>query len=159
MSPRTSALLPRLVRAVPAGATDRAAVVADHLAEYMTGLHHHHTVEDETLWPLLRARTADQELVARMEEQHGRIDASLAAARLGCGQAAQGPSRRYDGRPACRPRPPRASGTRVASRLAQDRPDRAATVSLLTGGEPEAGVNARHPAARHARTGEEVTGG
>ncbi|WP_237296911.1 hemerythrin domain-containing protein [Streptomyces sp. 3211] len=76
---RESALLPRLVRAVPAGATDRAAVVADHLAEYMTGLHHHHTVEDETLWPLLRARTADQELVARMEEQHGRIDASLAA--------------------------------------------------------------------------------
>ncbi|OKI51477.1 hypothetical protein AMK15_31250 [Streptomyces sp. MJM1172] len=76
---RESALLPRLVRAVPDGATDRAAVVADHLAEYMTGLHHHHTVEDETIWPLLHERGAAQELVSRMQEQHARIDRSLAA--------------------------------------------------------------------------------
>ncbi|MET8751733.1 hemerythrin domain-containing protein [Streptomyces sp. NPDC004667] len=76
---RESALLPRLVRAVPSGATDRAAVVADHLAEYMTGLHHHHTVEDETIWPLLHERAADRALVTRMEEQHARIDASLTA--------------------------------------------------------------------------------
>ncbi|MFJ9648874.1 hemerythrin domain-containing protein [Streptomyces sp. NPDC004244] len=76
---RESALLPRLVRAVPAGATARAAAVGAHLAEYVTGLHHHHTVEDEMIWPLLRERAADGLLVERMEEQHERIDRSLAA--------------------------------------------------------------------------------
>ncbi|WP_229873709.1 hemerythrin domain-containing protein [Streptomyces cirratus] len=75
---RESALLPRLVRAVPDGATARAAQVGAHLAEYVTGLHHHHTVEDETLWPLLRERAPDDALVVRMEEQHQRIDRSLA---------------------------------------------------------------------------------
>ncbi|MFJ5809714.1 hemerythrin domain-containing protein [Streptomyces sp. NPDC093093] len=76
---RESALLPRLVRAVPDGETARAAEVAAHMAEYMTGLHHHHTVEDETIWPLLRERAADEELIARMEEQHARIDRGRAA--------------------------------------------------------------------------------
>ncbi|MCY0956738.1 hemerythrin domain-containing protein [Streptomyces sp. H27-H5] len=76
---RESALLPRLVRAVPDGETARAAEVAAHMAEYMTGLHHHHTVEDETIWPLLRERAADEELIARMEEQHARIDRGWAA--------------------------------------------------------------------------------
>ncbi|MFJ7586794.1 hemerythrin domain-containing protein [Streptomyces sp. NPDC097617] len=75
---RESALLPRLVRAVPDGGTARAAEVGTHLAEYMAGLHHHHIVEDETIWPLLRERAADQELVARMEEQHAGIDTCTA---------------------------------------------------------------------------------
>ncbi|MFD7136365.1 hemerythrin domain-containing protein [Streptomyces sp. NPDC059894] len=76
---RESALLPRLVRAVPDGGTARAAEVAAYLDEYLTGLHHHHTVEDELIWPLLRARAADDGLIVRMEEQHERIDHSLAA--------------------------------------------------------------------------------
>ncbi|MER6386921.1 hemerythrin domain-containing protein [Streptomyces sp. NPDC001523] len=76
---RESALLPRLVRAVPDGETTRATGIATHVAEYLTGLHHHHTVEDETIWPLLRERAADEEPIARMEEQHARIDRGLAA--------------------------------------------------------------------------------
>ncbi|MGI5447349.1 hemerythrin domain-containing protein [Streptomyces sp. CA-243310] len=76
---RESALLPRLVRAVPHGETTRATEIATHVAEYLAGLHHHHTVEDETIWPLLRERAADEEPVARMEEQHIRIDRSLEA--------------------------------------------------------------------------------
>ncbi|MFH7594827.1 hemerythrin domain-containing protein [Streptomyces racemochromogenes] len=78
---RESALLPRLVRAVPDGDTQRAAVVGAHLTEYVTGLHHHHTVEDETIWPLLRERAdavaAGADVVVRMEEQHARIDRTL----------------------------------------------------------------------------------
>ncbi|MEU8844068.1 hemerythrin domain-containing protein [Streptomyces roseus] len=79
---RESALLPRLVWAVPEGATGRAAVIGRHMAEYVTGLHHHHTVEDETIWPLLRERAEavaeGTDIVLRMEEQHARIDRSLA---------------------------------------------------------------------------------
>ncbi|NNN36298.1 hemerythrin domain-containing protein [Streptomyces sp. S3(2020)] len=77
---RESALLPRLVRAVPDGGTARAAQVVEHLHTYLGGLHHHHALEDELVWPLLRTRAAqDDELVSRMEEQHRRIDESLRA--------------------------------------------------------------------------------
>ncbi|MEU5042117.1 hemerythrin domain-containing protein [Streptomyces griseorubiginosus] len=78
---RESALLPRLVRAVPDGGSARAAQVSAHLTDYVAGLHHHHALEDELIWPLLRARAAGdaEELVARMEEQHGRIDSTLEA--------------------------------------------------------------------------------
>jgi hemerythrin-like domain-containing protein len=77
---RESALLPRMVRAVPDGASERAAQVSAYLTDYVSGLHHHHSLEDELIWPLLRARAADAEaLVARMEEQHGRIDSTLEA--------------------------------------------------------------------------------
>ncbi|MGW7382427.1 hemerythrin domain-containing protein [Streptomyces sp. NPDC054794] len=76
---RESALLPRLVRAVPDGASARAAEVSAYLTDYVTGLHHHHTLEDELIWPLVRARAANEELVVRMAEQHERIDATLAA--------------------------------------------------------------------------------
>ncbi|WP_405968514.1 hemerythrin domain-containing protein [Streptomyces sp. NBC_00015] len=76
---RESALLPRLVRAVPDGGTPRAAKVARHLRDYLEGLHSHHSLEDELVWPLLRERAPDDRLVARMEEQHQRIDKSLVA--------------------------------------------------------------------------------
>ncbi|MEU6352456.1 hemerythrin domain-containing protein [Streptomyces sp. NPDC047072] len=76
---RESALLPRLVRAVPDGATARAAQVSAYLDDYVMGLHHHHTLEDELIWPLLRARADAEDLVVRMEKQHEHIDRSLAA--------------------------------------------------------------------------------
>ncbi|MGI5456907.1 hemerythrin domain-containing protein [Streptomyces sp. CA-249302] len=75
---RESALAPRLVRAVPDGDTARAAQLAAHLDDYVMGLHHHHSLEDELVWPLLHARGADGVLVERMEEQHRRIDRTLA---------------------------------------------------------------------------------
>ncbi|MEU2422141.1 hemerythrin domain-containing protein [Streptomyces sp. NPDC007851] len=77
---RESALLPRLVRAVPDGDTARAAQVRGALADYTMGLHHHHHAEDELIWPLLRTRAArDEALVDRMTEQHEAIDRTLAA--------------------------------------------------------------------------------
>lgn len=76
---RESALLPRLVRAVPDGGAARATKVAHHLREYLEGLHSHHSLEDELVWPLLRERAPDDALVARMEEQHRRIDETLVA--------------------------------------------------------------------------------
>ncbi|MCS0600397.1 hemerythrin domain-containing protein [Streptomyces sp. LP11] len=78
---RESALLPRLVRAVPAGDVARARTVAEYAEEYAHGLHHHHHLEDELIWPLLRERagqsSASDALVARMEDQHGTIDTTL----------------------------------------------------------------------------------
>ena len=76
---REASLLPQLVRAVPDGSTERAALIAQHFRDYQLGLHHHHTGEDELVWPLLLARVdLEAELVLRMEAQHDVITRSLA---------------------------------------------------------------------------------
>jgi iron-sulfur cluster repair protein YtfE (RIC family) len=71
-------LIPELVRAVPAGDTARAAVLAGHARLVLAGLHGHHTSEDVLLWPKLLERAApDAALVHRMEEQHERVHDAL----------------------------------------------------------------------------------
>jgi hemerythrin-like domain-containing protein len=75
---REAALLPRLVESVTDGDTKRAALIAGHYRDYQHGLHHHHSGEDELLWPLLLARVdLEAEIVLRMEAQHEVIAASL----------------------------------------------------------------------------------
>jgi iron-sulfur cluster repair protein YtfE (RIC family) len=71
---REFGLAPVLVRAVAPGDRARAAVVGAHLAEISTMLHHHHTGEDELVWPKLHARTpVSDDLVTRMEAQHEHV--------------------------------------------------------------------------------------
>jgi iron-sulfur cluster repair protein YtfE (RIC family) len=72
---REFTLISPLVRAVPAGDTGRAAVLTDHARRILTGLHLHHTGEDELLWPKLLERcTPDADLVHRMEGQHEQVE-------------------------------------------------------------------------------------
>jgi hypothetical protein len=68
-------MLPELVRAVPAGDTGRARVIADHTRLILSMLHMHHSGEDALLWPLLleRAKPA-RDLVERMQAQHANVD-------------------------------------------------------------------------------------
>jgi hemerythrin-like domain-containing protein len=69
---------PQLIAAVPAGATARARVVADHLNFMVDGLHHHHAAEDELAWPILLQRAPAQHAeIQRMEAQHGGIAAAI----------------------------------------------------------------------------------
>ncbi|WP_068278131.1 hemerythrin domain-containing protein [Aldersonia kunmingensis] len=66
--------LPGLVRGVADGDVERAQRVVSFVEELSTGLHHHHTTEDEMMWPLLLDRApTDSALILRMEEQHERI--------------------------------------------------------------------------------------
>jgi hemerythrin-like domain-containing protein len=72
-------ILPALVRAVLPGDTARADVLGEHLANVAAGLHHHHTTEDEMVWPLLLDRARPHtDLVNRMEAQHERLHEPLA---------------------------------------------------------------------------------
>ncbi len=68
-----------LLRGVAEGDTARAAVVADHLDLVGKLLHHHHTAEDELLWPLLLERVPEElaPIVHLMESQHGRVEVLL----------------------------------------------------------------------------------
>lgn len=53
--------------------------VSAHAREVLDTLHHHHTGEDEVLWPRLRARAElDAGLIERMERQHEAIGSLLA---------------------------------------------------------------------------------
>lgn len=71
---RNFGAVPALVRRVPAGDRVRAGVVVDFFADLSQGLHHHHTVEDEFMWPLLLDRAPlDEPLITRMEQQHHHI--------------------------------------------------------------------------------------
>ncbi|MGY1743894.1 hemerythrin domain-containing protein [Blastococcus sp. SYSU D00695] len=69
-----------VVRRVEAGDTERARVVADHLELLTRTLHHHHTAEDELIWPRLLERVPEElaPVVRLMETQHGRVDALVA---------------------------------------------------------------------------------
>jgi hypothetical protein len=48
---------------------------------FFTILHHHHSVEDEYIWPFLMQRADDDEraILEAMEDEHGHIDPLLAA--------------------------------------------------------------------------------
>lgn len=69
---------PDLVRGVPAGHENRAAVVADHLTVVLNALVDHHHGEDVLLWPLLRGRVElPAETAERMDAQHTDIHADV----------------------------------------------------------------------------------
>jgi hemerythrin HHE cation binding domain-containing protein len=59
----------------------RAALAEDQLAMVLEVLHHHHTAEDDTIWPTLLARvpSAAGDLDA-LEAEHARLDPLIAAA-------------------------------------------------------------------------------
>ena len=69
-------LAPGVVRGIAAGDTRRAAVVCEHVDFVLRVLHHHHTIEDELMWPVLRGRVPEElaPLVELMESQHERAD-------------------------------------------------------------------------------------
>ena len=61
-----------LVRRVGVGDRARAELVARHLELVLRGLHHHHELEDELLWPPLHERVPEElePIVQLMEAQH-----------------------------------------------------------------------------------------
>lgn len=71
---REYALAPEMVARVADGDVARAEVVGRHLAELGSMLHHHHTGEDELVWPrLLERAELSEELVQRMQDEHERV--------------------------------------------------------------------------------------
>ena len=64
-------LLADLVRRCPEGHSGRAQSIAEHADFMISGLHNHHSAEDDGLWPLLLERARPHaDLVHRMEQQH-----------------------------------------------------------------------------------------
>lgn len=72
-----------LTRDIAAGRADctpaRAAAITDYLLLLCDSIHHHHTIEDEVLWPLLRGTGAVD--VRELEDDHAQLDPILDAVR------------------------------------------------------------------------------
>jgi hemerythrin-like domain-containing protein len=67
-------MLPALVAATADGDRRRARTLGRHYRFVTEVLHHHHTYEDDHLWPVLLERCPmDAELILRMETQHARV--------------------------------------------------------------------------------------
>ncbi|GAB2471860.1 hemerythrin domain-containing protein [Jatrophihabitans fulvus] len=68
-------LAPALIRSVEHGDRLRAAMVNTHLDLLDRFLHHHHTIEDDMVWPILLDRVAGEiaPLVELMEAQHATV--------------------------------------------------------------------------------------
>lgn len=68
-----------VVRRVAPHDVRRAAVVDDHLGFLMDSLHHHHTIEDEWMWPVLLKKVPEElaPIVHLMEQQHAGVDAAI----------------------------------------------------------------------------------
>ncbi|WP_066365433.1 hemerythrin domain-containing protein [Herbidospora mongoliensis] len=75
---RESQVLAELVPAVAAGDVMRARILAAHYRDHAMGLHHHHSAEDDLIWPKLLARVdMEADMVIRMEHQHERVSSGL----------------------------------------------------------------------------------
>jgi len=74
---REIGLIPALIR--PGVTPGHAKVIGDHFALVAGILHHHHSIEDEFVWPLLLERTRQSALAAtgKMAAQHQEIAAQL----------------------------------------------------------------------------------
>jgi hemerythrin-like domain-containing protein len=67
-------MLPALVTGTADGDKRRARTLGSHYRFVTEVLHHHHTYEDDHLWPVLLERCPmDAELINRMETQHERV--------------------------------------------------------------------------------------
>ncbi|NHA66742.1 hemerythrin domain-containing protein [Phycicoccus flavus] len=80
---REYAAAPALVRSVRPGDLARARTVGRHLEFVERVLHHHHTVEDDLLWPRLLRRVPAEvaPVVELMESQHAVVDGCLTRSR------------------------------------------------------------------------------
>lgn len=66
------------VEVAPATDGERARVLLEHWRFFLGQLHHHHTGEDDFLWPMLRERAVGQEdVIDQMEVQHAGIDVAV----------------------------------------------------------------------------------
>lgn len=74
---------PGLISRVQPGQPARQKLVASHIANVISALHHHHTAEDERLWPILHARIPmHSHDIVRMQGQHEQIANSMARVEL-----------------------------------------------------------------------------
>ncbi|PRY39358.1 hemerythrin-like domain-containing protein [Geodermatophilus tzadiensis] len=75
--------LPDLAERLAAGTCDarRADAVARYVRDFADSVHHHHSVEDEVLWPVLAASAGPHVDLTELSDDHAALDPALARLR------------------------------------------------------------------------------
>jgi hemerythrin-like domain-containing protein len=74
---RFAEIVSRIAAGEPCGPRRRKAIV-DYLRQLCVSIHHHHTIEDEVVWPILTASAGAAVDVHDLEDDHAQLDAVLA---------------------------------------------------------------------------------
>jgi hemerythrin-like domain-containing protein len=61
----------------------RAVAIGDYLADYCDSVHHHHSAEDEVLWPVLERSAGAHVDLTELSDDHAVLDPKLTAIRAG----------------------------------------------------------------------------
>ena len=64
----------------------RAAAIAAYLSDFCDSIHHHHSAEDEVLWPVLERATGAHVDLTELTDDHAVLDPKLARIRAGARQ-------------------------------------------------------------------------
>ncbi len=93
---RDARRLTALAESLAAGTTTadraRAAAIRDYVADFCDSVHHHHSAEDDVLWPVLAASAGPHVDLAELSDDHAALDPSLARVRAAAGAFAARPS-------------------------------------------------------------------
>lgn len=82
---KDAARLPALLEDIAAGTIpcdrDRAAAISDYVADFCDSIHHHHSAEDDILWPVLAASAGPHIDLTELSDDHAALDPLLARIR------------------------------------------------------------------------------
>lgn len=82
--------LAEVTRSITAGESDcpprRARAITEYLLLLCDSIHHHHTVEDDVLWPLLASLPDASVDLAGLEDDHAQLDPALDRLRATCAE-------------------------------------------------------------------------
>ncbi|WP_250038216.1 hemerythrin domain-containing protein [Paractinoplanes maris] len=80
---RLAGLTERLVAGGTRLEPKRAAAIADYLTDFCDSIHHHHSAEDEVLWPVLERAAGAHVDLTELTDDHAVLDPKLARVRSG----------------------------------------------------------------------------
>lgn len=70
----------------------RAAAIADYLTDFCDSIHHHHSAEDDVLWPVLERDAGPHVDLSELTDDHAVLDPKLARIRAGAAALKSGGS-------------------------------------------------------------------
>jgi hemerythrin-like domain-containing protein len=78
---RLTALAERLAAKSTPADSARGAAIAAYIVDYCDSIHHHHSAEDDVLWPVLAASAGPHVDLAELSDDHAALDPLLARVR------------------------------------------------------------------------------
>ncbi|NEK57029.1 hemerythrin domain-containing protein [Geodermatophilus sabuli] len=89
---RLTALAERLAATATTADAARGAAIAGYVADYCDSIHHHHSAEDDVLWPVLAASAGPHVDLTELSDDHAALDPLLSRVRAAAAAFAARPA-------------------------------------------------------------------